>query len=1129
MLALGASAQDIKSVHGTVSDDMGPLMGAAVCEIDANGRIIESAVTDLNGNFTMKVRNQKDKIRFSYVGLKTQTLPINKSTFKVMMVSATTLKEVTVKSKRRLNGNNMAIPEREVAFSTQTLSMKEFEGLGFTSVDEALQGRIAGLDIVSGGDLGSGSTMRLRGTTSVSELTNGNPLIVVDGNIREDVAVEASSLAGATNDTFAELLNINPEDIASITVLKDAAATSIYGTKGGSGVIELTTKRGARGKPKLSYALTLKGVYLPEGKKLLNGDDYTMLLKEEYFNPRQDDAASNIPEISYLPNFSEYEQYNNNTDWYDAVTQWGLKQTHYVTVEGGGEKATFRISGGYNHDTNSLIEQKFQRFTTRLNLDYNISERIRVSTNFSMTYGKTKANYDGLLGIAIKKMPNMSIYEQDPLTGEDTDAYYTMLQSASSVFNETGSGKNDNQKTYVNPVASARLAKREIQNYDMNPELVINYKLLGLDEDHWRLDYRGSVYMNISNSYTDSFYPSELKTTSWNDGGGVNTSYSDSRKTVLFNTKHQLTLTPAFKNKDHSAMMMARIEATTSTSNSQSASAKGLPSGGITSPDAGGHVTGLSSGYGDWRSMNFVLQGHYSYKSRYIATVSLTGQGTTRFGPDRRWVYNPSISLRWNLGDEKFMEWSKNWLSMLAIRPSWAYTGSEPNRDYLYTSIYAPAGAYIDMAGLMYPQNIRLTNLSAQRTSGYNLGVDFGFINDRIKLILEGYYATTTDLFQNDYSIPTSVGFSTLNFKNDGKILNKGWEVRIETNQMIKKGQFSMDMNFNLGNQYNEILEMDENLLRKKNDTFNNVNDQVLTRIQLHNAYGSIYGFRSQGVYACSYDFLETNWKTELIQNNYATYKDFVNAFLTGNLPQEFYDEVLKIERQPLTAPVARNADGSVIVNDEGKPLQMAFAYDNEAGTTRYFNGGDAIYQDVNNDGNINALDIVYLGSSLPKLTGGFGFTWNYGRWSLSTQFSYRLGNKILNRARLWNEAMVSNDNQTEAVNYRWRKEGDLTTIPRALYGSDSNRNTLISDRFVEKGDFLRLYYARLAYAFPKKALKSIGLTRLSFYLTANNLFCLTNYTGVDPAVNYGGYGPACDYGQTPPSKEYTFGMSVSF
>ena len=609
--AMTAGAQTITSVHGTLSDDMGPLMGATVCEVDGTGRIINSAITDLNGNFTMKVKNQKDHIRFSYVGLKTVTQPINKTTYNLKLVSATQIKEVVVKSKKRAQGNGLPIPEREISYASQKLDMKELEGLGMTTIDEALQGRIAGLDIISNsGDLGSGSTMRLRGAGSLSQLTDANPLIVVDGNIRE-VNLDNFDMAGANNEKFAELLNINPEDIASINVLKDAAACAVYGSQGGNGVIELTTKRGSRGKPHVTYTLKLTATHQPAGYDLLSGDDYTMMLKEEYFNPRQDDNASDqnrIPEINYLDEtggFSEWRQYRDNTDWRDAVTQTGLRQNHYVTIAGGGEKATFRIGGGFDHETGTMIEQKLNRFSTRVALDYNVSQRIRVQTNFSLTYTKNNRNSDDLLAIALKKMPNMSIYEKDPITGEDTDIYYNMLQSGPYIGSEVF--KSD-QRTYVNPVASAHLAKNEERNYDMNPELVMNYRLLGLDEDHWQLDYRGSVYMNIANHYNDKFYPQELKTINWEDK--VNTSSTGSSKSVSFNTKHTLTLTPAFTNKDHSAMVMGRFELTSGSSSSQSTSGYGLPStdGAIVSPSAGGLIDSPSSSYSQWRSMYTLFQ-----------------------------------------------------------------------------------------------------------------------------------------------------------------------------------------------------------------------------------------------------------------------------------------------------------------------------------------------------------------------------------------------------------------------------------------------------------------------------------------------------------------------------------------
>ncbi len=1101
-------AQNITSVHGTVSDEMGPLMGATVCEIDGNGRIIESAITDLNGNFTMKVKNQKDKIRFSFVGLKTQTLPINKTTYKINLESATTLQEVTVKAKRRVLGNGLPIPQREVSSATQTFSMKEVEGLAFTTVDEALQGRIAGLDIVgNSGDLGAGTTMRLRGASSLSSLTNSNPLIVVDGNIRE-VSLDNFDMAAANNEKFAELLNINPEDIADIRVLKDAAATAIYGSQGGNGVIELTTKRGTRGAPKLTYSLKLTGTYQPKGYDMLNGDDYTMLLKEAYFNPSQDDGASaSINEINYDPTFSEYEQYNNNTDWRDAITQWGLRQNHYITVSGGGEKASFRIGGGFDHETGTIIKQKLNRFSTRVALDYNVSERIRVSTNFALTYTKNNRNWvyntgdwvsykgdgEGLLALALKKMPNMSIYEQNPLTGVDTDAYYTMLQNGSSIF-------DGDQKKFPNPVASANLAKNQQTTYDMTPELIIQYQLLGMDEDHWQLNWRGSVYMNIYNEFNNRYYPQELRSVQWNNGAGVNTAYDGSSKSVSFNTKQTLTLIPAFKNKDHSALALARFELTSGSSTGQSEDKKGAASG-IEGLQGGGQITNLSSWYNQWRSMYFTFSAHYAYKGRYIADFTLRADGTTKFGPDNRWGLFPSASLKWIVSDEPWMQKLKPTLSMLAIRPSWGRVGNQPNKEYLYTSKYGVAAKYLDMSA-MYPINIRLSDLKWQMVSSYNIGIDLGLFDDRLTMAIEAYTSTTTDMLLENYRIPSNSGFATVPYHNSGKMRNTGWEFYINTRDLVKVGKFTFDLNANFGNNRNEILEMDEYVLNNLNSTFGYGNGETLRRVQLNNPLGAIYGFRYKGVY----------------QYNYSTFV---------NMSDEERQAFLQAGK---TAPIALNELGEIITDATGNPVRMMYNYTNDGTGKNYrFNGGDAMYEDVNHDGQINALDIVYLGSSQPKLTGGFGFTFNYGDWRLTTQFNYRYGNKILNMARLNAESMTSNNNQSQAVNYRWRKEGDVTNIPRAMYGATSSYNTLVSDRFVEDGSYLRMSYAQLSYAIKKKYLKWIGLQRISLYASINNPFVITKYSGVDPDISAGGYDPAIDWAQTPRSRSYTLGVTVDF
>jgi TonB-linked SusC/RagA family outer membrane protein len=606
--------------------------------------------------------------------------------------------------------------------------------------------------------------------------------------------------------------------------------------------------------------------------------------------------------------------------------------------------------------------------------------------------------------------------------------------------------------------------------------------------------------MNIFNEYVDKFYPNELVTYSWNNG--VNSAYTGSTKSVAFNTKQTLTFIPHFRNKDHQLMAMGRFELTSGSSNGQGTDATKLPAGGIESPVAGGKVTGMSSSFSQWRSMYYTFSAHYAFKGRYVADFSLRADGTTKFGPDKRWGYFPAVSLKWIIVDEPFMKNTRDWLSMFAIRPSWGKVGNQPGQDYLYESIYSMGTRYLDM-GSMVPNNIRLTNLRWETTSTYDVGLDLGFFNDKLTLQAEWYSATRRDMLMPSVRIPSNSGYYNLAYRNVGSMRNIGWELNLNTNRIIEKGKFYADFNMTFGNNSNEILTMDETVLSSLNSEFFYGNREVLQRVQLHNPFGAIYGFRYKGVYEYQYD----------------TFKNMTNA-----------------ERQDFlaaghTAPIALSEAGEIVLDDEGDPVRMMYNYTNDGTGKNYkFKGGDAIYEDINHDGNINALDIVYLGSSLPKLTGGFGFTLNYNRWKLNTQFNYRVGNKILNLARLDAEAMINNNNQSQAVNYRWRKEGDVTSIPRAMYGAASNYNTLVSDRFVENGSFLRLNYIQLSYSFdPKVIKKALGINRLSFYASANNLFILTKYKGVDPEVSYGGYGAAVDGGQTPRAKSYTLGITVDF
>ena len=1063
-------------ISGTVSDDFGPVMMANVVEIDAANRIVASAVTDMSGNFSFKLKNPKDKLRVTYVGYKTVTLPFNKTKYAIKLQDATQIQNVTITATKRSGGSGLSIPVDEISTAQQSINMSEFEGLSMTTVDEALQGRIAGLDIVANsGNLGAGTSMRLRGVSSING--SSEPLIVVDGNVWE-TNTNDFDFSSANEEKFAELLNVNPDDIESISVLKDAAATAIWGSQGSNGVIEIKTKRGTRGKTSVDYSFRLTATHQPNGYKLLNGDEYTMLLKEEYFNPSMSDVASNIQELNYNPSFAEYEMYNNNTDWLEQVKKTGWRQNHYLALSGGGEKAHFRVGAGYDHETGSIIEQQLDRFTSRVNLDYFVSDRIKIETNIALTYTKNHKNNGDLLSIAYVRMPNLSIFEQDKM-GIDQDDYYSMLPTVSSSLRD--------QLNHKNPVALAKLAKSNETSYNITPEFKLRYDLLGIDNDHSRLNYEGKVVFNIFNRYNDNFMPLSLSTTGWNDTGSNSTS-SDMSKSLGVTTTHTLTFTPVFRNRDHSLTMMLRGQLTSGTSSSQNTSAWGLPSGTIQSTAAEGIINNMSTGSGQWRSMYFTYSAHYAYKGRYMADFSVRRDGSTKFGDDQRWGNFPALSLRWNISREPWFQKALPFISMLSIRPGWGIVGKQPGAEALYYSKYRNGAGYLG-EGSVYPQNIQLNNLKWEQKETYNIGADFGFFNERITGNVELYWQYTTDLLMSSRGIPTSSGYETLAYQNVGDMKNIGWEFNLNGNQIIKAGKFSADFNITFANNKNQITAMDETCLASLNKEFNRSNGSYLTRVELNTALGSIYGFRYKGVYQ---------------------YSDYS--------PEEIHGV------SGPNAPVARDKEGNVILDENRMTKPMMFC----AGSVNYeFRGGDAIYEDINADGQINELDIVYLGSSLPKFTGGFGFKFHWGRLTWNNQFNFRYGNKIINQARMEVEKMYDNNNQSRAVNWRWRVEGDITEIPRAL--RQTGYNWLGSDRFVEDGSFIRLNYSQLSYSLPSKTIKKWGLTQLSFHVSANNLFVLTKYSGADPEVGYGSMGIVTDGAKTPRAKSFTGGITIRF
>ena len=1158
-----ANAQQ-RRISGTVSDDYDVVPGANVVEKDKNNRIVSAAVTDMNGNFTLTIKDPKNTLHVTFIGLKPWSSPIGtRNVFKIKLSDNTKqMKEVIKTAARKKQSGGLTIPVRELAQASQTFNMDEMEGMAFESVDQALQGQIAGLDIVANsGNLGSGTTMRLRGTSTING--NAQPLIVVNDHIFE-LPEDAQSINFEDMDNeeqFSTLLNVNPEDIESIEVLKDAS-TAKWGSRGANGVIEIKLRRGKKGPTNVTFSYKFNGTWQPDGYKMLNGDGYTMMLKEAYYNPQQ--IPTNIPELDYDNSLTDiYGHFSNNTDWIHKVRQFGKEHKWYVTLSGGGEKATFRVSAGYDKSTGSIIAQKLHRFTTQTALDYWVSDRIKFTSNISLTFTTNyKNNPNDILGRAYTAMPNMGVYE---LMAQDVNGQLTYLPTG-RYFNmlplDTGNNNDGHHTSYQlrdmflngNPVAYAYGGWNKENQYNLTPQFAIDYKLLGKDDEHWQLNYKGDVQLNIYNTSSDKYIPADLHTMDWiygpdegqSFGGGThsnqrNTVGNSEYKSLEFTTRHDLSLYPKFKNEDWSTSALARWEMRSGQSSTQNMDLWNVPTG-ITDPTVVALLSGASAGNNEWHETTFYVQAHATYKGKYNLDTTVRWDGSTAMGSGNKFGVFPYVGARWNIIDEGWMKWSRKVISMLSVRPTWGLTGNTGGGGFDQYNRYSQSG-YYNGHTVIIPENLSLSSIRWEKTRKINLGFNLGLFDDLINFELDIYDHKTTDLIMHGQRIASANGFSTLAKINGGVMRNKGWDLNAHTGWFAKVGKFQLKVRGNIAQNFNEVEEMDPLILYSLNpsDTYqpSNLDYNGLRRVQVGNALGSIYGLKYKGVYKYDYDhsgYTQASWYAYgqyEVDEEGNTFSNFEDAVARGT----GYD----INRNPIntasaavhrgeiaTCPIAYDANGYMLTDQKGEPLPLYYCFNESYG--KPFQGGDAIYEDINHDGQIDRYDVVYLGNSNPSCNGGFGFTAKWDRIQINTGFNFRMGNQIVNLARANAESMRSNANQSFATTWRWRKNGDETVIPRALNESGfRSYNSLPSDRYVENGDYIRLQYIQLTYDIDPKILKKWKIRALKLYASANNLWVWSKYTGTDPEVSPGGFNVAVDNNRTPRARSFTASINLGF
>ena len=1077
-------------VTGHVYSELdGELIGVHVLEVDKNNRNISATVTDFNGDFSLEIKNPSNSIKFVYVGYKAVQLPIGeKRKFSVKMDENTLLGEVVVQAKTMHSDGTIPIPQREISGAVQKINTKEFHGLSVASIDDALQGRIAGLDIMSNsGNLGAGSTLRIRGTSSIN--SKAEPLIVLN-----DVPFESNlanfDFASATEEQFANLMCINPDDIEEITVLKDGAAAAIWGSKAANGVIMIKTKRGVKGPTKVQYSYRFSGKKQPKGLNMLDGDEYTMMIKQAYFNAGNVKGAG-MPEFNYDPTFSEYYQFNNNTDWVAAITQYGFTNDHNLNISGGGEKATFRVSLGYYDETGTVIKQELKRYTTRMNLEYQVSDRIRFTSELAITNANNHKNlaYDNsdgnntenLLSLAYRKMPNVSIYDKDQ-NGNNLGTFYVISRNSSL---------ESSQKELLNPVALAHLAKNDDNQIKITPKLSLRYDIL--DPHKGILRFNSYVTFDFDNRDVSRFLPKEQVSDFSSTDYRTNQGYVWESEALAIHSDQNMLWVPKLGEK-HNLSLYASWQLSTTDTKNQGFKHYGLPGSGITDPTVASFDDESKTEATQQKTVGLLGRIHYTLLGRYVLDMSIRRDGDSRFGPSYRWGNFPAVSGKWILSDEAFMKSMEKWLSEFGLRAGYGVTGNPPDKNYLYFCRYNAYGSgYIDFSTIKQA-SVQLTDLKWEQSASTNLGFDLSLFDHKCSMDFNVYKKRTKGLLLKDYHIPSSTGFGYVSYINAGTLDNTGWEFNFSTNKLIKVNQWTFDLNFNLSNFINKMVSMNPSFLREYNKEFNydSPNYQYLSRIQEGDALGSIYGFRYKGVY--QYDKYEPG--------------------------------------QTGTSPYVRDAEGNIILDGNGKAIPIYFAYGILQGDNR-FRGGDAIYEDINNDGTIDELDIVYLGNSNPKVNGGFGATARYKRFSVNAFFTFRYGNKILNEARMRAEDMRTDNNQSIAVAWRWKKDGDLSEIPRALHGK--GYNSLGSDRYVEDGSFLRFKYLTFNYDFDQKLIKQMKMNQLSLYLTLNNIITFTKYTGVDPEIpqnmnpGNGLVGVCTDKNKTPRAQYFTLGATLGF
>jgi len=1046
-----------RQIKGKVVDAAGEtVIGANVLEKGTTNGVI----TDIDGNFVLNVSSGAT-LEISYIGYVTQTIKVTNQTSLhiVLKEDSETLDEVVVvgygtMKKSDLSGASVSVGEDAI------------KGSVITNLDQSLQGRAAGVSAVStSGAPGSSSSIRVRGQATIN--SNAEPLYVIDGVIVQGGGASGAdfglgdALGNGSVSTISPLSTINPADIVSMEILKDASATAIYGAQGANGVILITTKRGKAGEAKFTYDGMLAVQRQTKRLDMMNLREFA-----NYYN-----EFVQVGELDVNGYYADPSILGKGTNWQDAVFQTALQHQHQVSAEGGTEKIKYYVSASYMDQDGTLIGSNFNRYSFRVNLDSQLKSWLKLG--LSATYSSTDEDLkladgeQGIINYSLKTVPDIPIYDID-------GNYATIVREG---------------YTNPNPIAMAMLDQVLLNRQKLTGNIFFEVTPIKNLVWHAELGY------DISASRGERYKPM-VDFGSWKRDSNYSSIQKNS--STFWQLKNYVTYSGMIDKHNFTAMLGQECWA--SNYDNISVTNTNLPSDAVHNPALGTATPVIGSGFGSSAMASFFTRLTYNYDNRYYGTYTYRYDGSSNFGPDNRWAGFHALAGSWRFSNEEFFKPLSGVISNGKLRLGWGQTGNANIGGYLWgTSIVKMSSSL----GTGYrPKNIPNTSIKWESQEQWNVGLDLGFIQDRINLVVDWYKKVSNDMLMA-LQLPSYMGTqgntsSRLDppYGNYGSIENAGVEISLNTHPLI--GKFQWDSDFQISFNKNKLKAL-SGTANAQIVGYGQWNDVVSVSNVGESLY-NFYGYVCDGVYQ-DYEDLQKSPKPEQYPSNGVFNRK--NTVWVGD-----------IKYKDISGP-------------DGKP-----------------------------DGVINEYDKTNLGSPMPKFTFGWTNTFRYKDFDLSIFINGSYGNKVMNYLGMQLTHMNSAwENQLNSVTGRARLEpidpdkvypsgqywyDDVTNvrvsnpeavIPRASI-QDPNDNDRISDRYVEDGSYIRLKNITLGYTFPSKLIKKFGINNLRLYANIQNLLTITGYDGYDPEIGASTqstnvYG--LDYGRYPSPTVYSFGLNVSF